>query len=119
MLQLIAQRSFVLSILFGMSFGILILYATDTYALLIVLLLLTSTVFAAKRDDLKELGRSKTLIILIILVAALTISLSVSAYPQLGANMFEVLTVLDFAILLVYIAISRMRRFPIPSSTEN
>lgn len=86
------------------------LYANDVNALLLVVLLLTSIVFAASREDLGELRKSKTLIALILLIAIFVISFSLSAYDQFRGNLFEILIIVDFVMLLGYIAIGRLRR---------
>jgi Mn2+/Fe2+ NRAMP family transporter len=106
---LITQRLFLLSILFGLSFGILILYVNDLYGVLIAVLLITAIVFAATRDDLKEMGRTKILVVLMALIALFTYALSFSELGSLGGYLFESLTVVDFGMLLGYIVLSRMR----------
>ncbi|MCL5068085.1 MAG: hypothetical protein M1368_07010 [Thaumarchaeota archaeon] len=107
-----------LSILFGLSFGILVLYANDVNALLLDVLLLTSIVFAASREDLGELKKTKSLIALIFLIAIFVISFAVSAYDQFGTDLFEILIVSDFALLIGYIAMGRLRRFRATGSIE-
>lgn len=94
-----------------MSFGILVLYANDVNALLLDVLLLTSIVFAASREDLGELRKSRSLIALIFLIAIFVISFAVSVYDRFGANLFELLIISDFALLIVYIAMGRLKRF--------
>lgn len=107
---MITQRLLLLSVLFGLSFGILVLYANSVDALLMDVLLLTSIVFAASREDLGELKKTKSLIALIFLIAIFVISLSLSVYNQVGIALFEILILSDFLLLVVYIAIGRIRR---------
>jgi hypothetical protein len=109
--RLITQRLIVLSVLFGLSFGILMLYVTDLYEILIAVLLITSIVFAATRDDLKEMGQTRILVLLMALIALFVYSLSFSQLGALGGYLFELLTVIDFSMLLGYIVLSRVRRF--------
>jgi len=108
--RLYTQRLVILAILFGVIFGFLFLFSNDLSGLIVVGLLVSSTVFVARREDLKALFLSKTFVFLIITFTILTVTASISAVDLVGSYLFEGLSLLSVFFLLCYIVASRRRR---------
>ncbi len=93
-----------------MSFGTLVLYGNDFYTLGIMVLIITATVFAADRKDLKDMGANKMFVIFIIAVAIMTIFASLTVADALGGYLFYTLTTICFVMLISYAALARSIR---------
>ncbi|MHB8568043.1 MAG: hypothetical protein ACYC7D_11720 [Nitrososphaerales archaeon] len=105
------QRSLIiLELLLGISFGTLVLFSGSFFTIGIILLIITATVFAADREDLKYLGSSKTILAFIIVVTAFTVVGSLTLASTLGGYLFYLLTSVCFVLLISYSIIARAAR---------
>lgn len=102
------QRSVILlAVLFGVSFGTLVLFGTNYFALGMMILIITATVFAADRQDLKILAATRLMVVFIIAVAITTILGSLTIADYVGSSLFFVLSTTCIVLLIGYYVVLR------------
>jgi hypothetical protein len=102
------QRSVILlAVLFGVAFGTLVLFGTNYFALGMMLLIITATVFAADRQDLKILAATKLMLVFIVAVAIMTVLGSLTIADYVGSSLFFVLSTACIFLLIGYYIILR------------
>ncbi|HZW56194.1 MAG TPA: hypothetical protein VFF30_07905 [Nitrososphaerales archaeon] len=103
------MSSLLLAIIFALSFGTLILYAGSFFAVSLIVVLITCTILAAKREDIKAYGQNKTVVaftaVLTIFVVFATLSFGEAI---LGDATFDFLVGLTFIFLVAFIAEARL-----------
>lgn len=103
------QRLTLLAVLFGLTFGILLLFINDPFAIVVALALLAGIAFAARREDLRALTRGLLFIALVVVIAVFTLTVSASLYSFLGDSLFYGLTIIDAALLVIFVTLDRGR----------
>ena len=102
--------SLLLALIFALCFGTLVLYAGSFFGVSLVVIFITCTVIAAPRQDIKEYGQSRMILLFTIVLAVFVIfgTLSFGA-ALLGDSTFNLLAGLIMLFLLAYIVESRLR----------